>query len=245
MCARTTNPPYFTLTSLDGNQLFPNWKSITEHMEAYAKFHNFRVTAQPKDYFDFEGKRLSYKGFFYCSPLSENRVKDMPCTFHVNFLWNKKVQHYGITPKENHHSHDLESRIVIADGRFKIKNQRDLTKPESIVIEQLPTCKLTVPMICVNMERIFPGRSFDPVLITNMRNSHLDKIYGADRHNLPALAEMSEEWVREGGVFSIVPSEDGGILSIHVQNVMWKDYAMRYGPYWTQNGRWIPQVFNV
>ena len=154
MCAHTTNHPYLTLTSLDGDQLFPNWKSITEHMEAYAKFHNFRVTAQPKDYFDFEGKRLPYKGFFYCSPLSENRVEGMPCTFHVNFLWNKKVQHYGITPKETHHSHDLESRIVIVDGRFKIKYQRDLTKPESIVIEQLSTCKLTVPMICQHGENL-------------------------------------------------------------------------------------------
>jgi hypothetical protein len=204
--------------------------SIKKHMEGYANLRNFRISVSPKEYFDLEAQRLPYKGFFYCSPLSENREKGLPCPFQVYFRWNKMKQHYAITLKETQHSHALDSKIIIIDGRVKIRYQRDLTEPESVVIEQLSTCKITVPMICVNMERIFPGRSFDPVLITNMRKNYLDRIYGADRHNLPALAEMSEEWIREGGVFSIVPSADGGILSIHAQHVMWKDYAMRYGP---------------
>jgi hypothetical protein len=41
---------------------------------------------------------------------------------------------------------------------------------------------------------------------------------------------MSEGRICEGGVFSIVLSEDVGILSIHAQHVMGKDYTIRYGP---------------
>ena len=63
-----------------------------------------------------------------------------------------------------------------------------------------------------------------------VRTKTLDEAFGKDRNNLPALAALlSEQIIREGGIFQIVPSAGNmGIKSIHIQKKSWRDYAVQY-----------------
>lgn len=88
----------------------------------------------------------------------------------------------------------------------------------------------SVPMLETQLERIFPGRIFSKPLLGRIRNKTLDDRLGKDRNNLPALAALSEQVIREGGIFLIVlDPESMGIKSIHIQKKSWRAYAEQYG----------------
>lgn len=63
-----------------------------------------------------------------------------------------------------------------------------------------------------------------------MSNKYLDEKLGKDWHKLPALAKLSEEIIRERGIFRFVMNmnpNSSGISSIHIQKKHWS-YARQY-----------------
>jgi hypothetical protein len=170
----------------------------------------------------------------------EVRIKGQHCPFRVNFNKSAQLEMFQFTKAKFNHSHPLNEPKMMVDGKEYAKHQRDLKDSKVACIEQLSLCYLSIPIFQTCLERIFPGRTFDKSLLTRMSNMYLDQKLGKDSHNLSALAKLSKEIIRDGGIFRIVMDPNStGIQSIHVQKKQWKDYTIMQGNTVLMDQRWL------
>jgi hypothetical protein len=112
-----------------------------------------------------------------------------------------------------------------------------LTAEEYQTIKEQAVSRVNVPQMRVNLEELFPSRSFLPPILYRMRDKFLKDKYGADGHNLTDLFTIAETIKHLGGRFVFVPSStDFSIETIHCQTKLMGEYARIYGDFKMADG---------
>ena len=191
---------------------------------------NFKISYQGAEYVD--GKPT--RGAIVCSPKSAGRRASRCANFPFRLKFRLRAESGKfefMPPFTLTHSHSIGNETSMEiDGMKVIQFEQDLTDAEICAIESFSVCGFSVPLLETQLERIFPNRLFHKQLLARVRNKTLDERFGKDRNNLPALAGLSEQVVRDGGIFQIVLDPDSmGIKSIHVQKKSWRGYVDQYG----------------
>ena len=125
----------------------------------------------------------------------------------------------------------------MVDGRDVVYLESALTAEEYQTIKEQSVSRVTVPQMHVNLEELFPSRSFSPPMLYRMRDKFLKDKYGADGHNLTDLFTKAETIKHLGGHFVVVPSStDFSIETIHCQTKLMGEYARIYGDFKMADG---------
>ena len=112
-----------------------------------------------------------------------------------------------------------------------------MTAEEYQTIKEQSVSRVNVPQMRVNLEELFPSRSFSPPMLYRMRDKFLKDKYGADGHNLTDLFTKAETIKQLGGRFVVVPSStDFSIETIHCQTKLMGEYARIYGDFKMADG---------
>jgi hypothetical protein len=129
------------------------------------------------------------------------------------------------------HNHPLSCLLQLVDGRAVVHLDA-LTAEEYQTIKEQSVTYVHVPQMCVNLEDLFPSRSFTSSMLYRMRDKFLKAKYGADGHNLADLFMKAETIKHLGGRFVAVPSStDFSIKTIHCQTKLMGEYARIYGDF--------------
>ena len=115
------------------------------------------------------------------------------------------------------------------NGKAVIQFEHELSPQEYGMISLMSSMKLSAPEFQVHLHTLFPNKIFQKPLLANIKTKVLDNMHGKDRHNIPALATLSSDIIRSGGICNIVPDDSFGIESIHLQTKDMHQYTMQYG----------------
>jgi hypothetical protein len=127
----------------------------------------------------------------------------------------------------------------VVDGRDVGYLESALTAEEYQTIKEQSVSRVNVPQMHVNLEELFPSRSFSPPMLYRMRDKFLKDKYSADGHdlNLTDLFTKAETIKNLGGRFVVVPSStDFSIETIHCQTQLMGEYARIYGGFKMADG---------
>ncbi len=120
----------------------------------------------------------------------------------------------------------------MVDGRAVVYLESALTAEEYLTIKEQSVSRVNVPQMHVNLEELFPSRSFSSAMLYPMRGKILKAKNGADGHNLTDLFMKDETIKHLGGRFVVVPSStDFSIGTIHCQTKLMGEYARIYGDF--------------
>jgi hypothetical protein len=231
---------------------FPHQALVLNHVQQYCSSRGFMTFHHAKDHFTpdqyekyFPGEtyhtnsRPVRRGIFYCSPKSNGRKKNERCCFQATYLWCNKTKSFVFSRRATNlsHNHPLLSLLTVVDGRDVVYLESALTAEEYQTIKEQSVSRVTVPQMRVNLEELFPSRSFSPPMLYRMRDKFLKDKYGADGHNLTGLFMKAETIKHLGGRFLVVPSStDFSIETIHCQTKLMGEYARIYGDFKMADG---------
>eukprot|EP00985_Skeletonema_marinoi_P008555 scaffold3908_cov200-Skeletonema_marinoi.AAC.3 len=237
-------------THFDLSQTFMSLRTLLAAAEAFAKAGGWIIKYKERAYFTpenwphdtpfeeeaKEAKRyISKRGTLYCSPLSDGRPKEVECPFQLVYGWKQSKMMYVFQESShishNHVLHPLAEQNFLG-GKFFVTYEQQLSPEEEAYIEEQVMCKIDIPNMQENLERRFPGRCFDHVLLHRFKKKVLDNWYGTDRADLLKLMQKGDLINANDGLFVPDPNpEDFSIDAIHCQTKIQRLYAEHYGDF--------------
>jgi hypothetical protein len=177
--------------------------------------------------------KMPYRGYFYCSPKSYNSKYSpcQSCPFKACYLWCGNEHKFIIRSQSNfQHNHHLRSALMVLDGVEHVNYEHFLTYEETTMIRDQSIARVSMPQLKINLEEMFPHRTYDKPLLYRMRKKFFDAKYGSDGHNIQDLFVKGDMIKVLGGKFVVQPSSDSFCFkSIHCQTKLMGEYADVFG----------------
>ena len=231
---------------------FPYQALLLNHVQQYSSSRGFMTLHHAKDHFtpdQYEkyfpsetyhtNSRPVRRGIFYCSPKSNGCKKNEGCCFRARYHWCNNTKGFVFSRRASNlsHNHPLSSQLTVVDGREVVYLESTVTAEEYHTIKEQSVSRVNVPQMRVNLEELFPSRSFSPPMLYQMRVKFLKDKYGADSHDLTDLFTKAETIKHLGGCFVVIPSStDFSIETIHCQTKLMGEYARIYGDFKMADG---------
>jgi len=184
-----------------------------------------------------DGKAIYRRFQFYC-----NHNGTCPYRIPVSFFKRKKVfrildhgghdeKKIGTTAHNINHDHTIEAMTVsLEDGTVLVKNEGDLTLEEEAFIKEKSLELIGMSKMQLRLRENFLGRSFDSQMLHRIKNSHLNAMFGKDRHRLPQLMQKGEATKAKGGVWEpIICTNTFRLQGTNYQEVKMREYAEEFG----------------
>ena len=142
-------------------------------VESYALKVGFLAVDRPKGNFTQSNWPFNYpfilktpaRGMIYCSPKSPGRAKGSKCTWNLDYRVKDSV--YVFLPKNSNlmHSHEIQPKPIMLDGRFEVTMMNQLTSSEMSFIKNQVLSRIGMPNLIIHLETQFPSRSYQYELI--------------------------------------------------------------------------------